>query len=197
MRPEAVPFGDTSRPSASIMFVPIRHGTEVVGVLSIQSYTPKAYDACSLETLQALADYAGGALERLRAQEALSESEATFRSVWERSIEGMRLTDQEGRIIAVNEAYCQLVKLPREKLEGQVFSVAYKGHGPNDGHRGLPEAVRHRGHCSPPFGAGAVMEWRGAGPGHLQLVRRTGASRQNAAEHFPGCLGAQTGGVAD
>jgi PAS domain S-box-containing protein len=133
MRPENVPFGDTSRPSASLLFVPIRHGTKVVGILSIQSYTPRAYDSESLEALQALADYAGGALERLRAEAALGESEATFRSVWERSIDGMRLTDKEGRITAVNDAFCQLVKLPREKLEGQVFSVAYKGHGPNDG----------------------------------------------------------------
>jgi PAS domain S-box-containing protein len=84
MRAEGLPFGDTSRPSASLMFVPIRNGAEVVGILSIQSYTPQAYDASSLETLQALADYGGGALERLRAQEALSESEANFRSVWER-----------------------------------------------------------------------------------------------------------------
>ena len=130
---EGVPFGDTSRRSASIMFVPIRHGTETVGVLSIQSYTPGAYDADSLGTLQALGDYGGGALERVRAQEALGESEATFRSVWERSIDGMRLTDREGRIIAVNAAFCRLVKLPRERLEGQLFSVAYKAHGANDG----------------------------------------------------------------
>jgi two-component system, cell cycle sensor histidine kinase and response regulator CckA len=132
MRPENVPFGDETRSSASLMFVPVRHGTEVVGILSIQSYTPRAYDAYSLETLQALADHGGGALERLRAQEALAESEATFRSVWERSIDGMRLTDKEGRIIAVNEAFCRLVKLPRQKLEGQIFSAAYHGHGPGE-----------------------------------------------------------------
>jgi PAS domain S-box-containing protein len=115
------------------MFVPIRHGAEAVGILSIQSYTPRAYDAYSLETLQALADHCGGALERLRAQEALGGSEATFRSVWEHSIDGMRLTDGDGRILAVNEAFCRLMRLPREKLEGQAFSVAYKGHGPKDG----------------------------------------------------------------
>jgi PAS domain S-box-containing protein len=133
IRPEDVPFGDETRASASLMFVPVRHGKEVVGILSIQSYTPKAYNADSLETLQALADHGGGALERLRAQEALSGSEATFRSVWERSIDGMRLTDQEGYIIAVNEAFCRLVRLPREKLEGQIFSVAYLGHGADEG----------------------------------------------------------------
>ena len=53
------------------MFVPVRHGTEVVGLLSIQSYKPRAYDAHSLETLQALADHAGGALERLAGTRSL------------------------------------------------------------------------------------------------------------------------------
>ena len=131
--PEGLPFGDASRPSASLMFVPVRHGSEVVGILSIQSYKPKAYGPYDLETLQALADHGGGALERLRAEEALGESVANFGSVWEHSIDGMRLTDKDGRIIAVNEAFCRLVKLPREKLEGQIFSAAYRGHGPDDG----------------------------------------------------------------
>ena len=70
MGPESIPFGDKARPSASIMYAPIRHGTEVLGIVSIQSYTKRAYDARSLETLQALADYAGGRLERLRAEDA-------------------------------------------------------------------------------------------------------------------------------
>jgi PAS domain S-box-containing protein len=257
MRSEGLPFGDTTRPSASILFVPIRHGKEVIGVLSVQSYKPQAYDQGSLDTLQALADHCGGALARIRsrqdliaseenhralvermpdailvhidkkfvyanpaalallraeapeqllgrpvwdvipaelreaiggriehslrgkacaplaqqvvrldgtrldieaasipfvyegkpavqtvmrditarkqAEEALRVSEEHFRSVWERSMDGMRLTDREGHIIAVNEAYCKLVKLPREKLLGQLFSITYKGHGPNDG----------------------------------------------------------------
>ena len=131
--PEDVAFGDTSRRSASILFVPIRHGAEIVGVLSIQSYKPNAYDGQSLETFQSLANHAGGSLERLRVLEALVESEANFRLVWEHSLDGMRLTDQEGRIIAVNGAFCRLVKLPREKLEGQPFSVVYNGRGPEDG----------------------------------------------------------------
>ena len=133
MRPDSRPFGDCSRPSASLLFVPIRDGPEAIGVLSIQSYTPHAYDQSSLETLQALADHCGGALARNKAQEALRISEEHFRSVWERSQDGMRLTDREGRMLAVNEAYCKLVKLPREKLLGQLFSITYKSHGPKDG----------------------------------------------------------------
>src|ERR1035438_445652 len=71
MMAEGVAFGDIPRPSASIMFVPIRHADEVIGVLSLQSYAPRAYDAQSLETLQALADHCGGALARIRGAEGL------------------------------------------------------------------------------------------------------------------------------
>jgi signal transduction histidine kinase len=62
-------FGNKRRRSASLMFVPIRSGHSVVGVLSIQSYRANAYDAVALRTLQALADHAGGALERIDAEE--------------------------------------------------------------------------------------------------------------------------------
>jgi nitrogen fixation negative regulator NifL len=71
--------------------------------------------------------------ERKRTEDALRASEERLRSVWESSIDGMRLTDREGRILAVNDAYCRLVRLPREKLAGNTFSVTYHGHGPNDG----------------------------------------------------------------
>ena len=68
-----------------------------------------------------------------QAEELLRGSEARFRSVWEHSVDGMRLTDREGRILAVNDAFCRLVNLPREKLIGELFSVAYAGHGPDEG----------------------------------------------------------------
>ena len=69
--PEIVPFGNTNRPSASLMYVPIRRGQEVIGILSIQSYTPEAYDQKALNTLQTLADQCAGAMERVRAEEDL------------------------------------------------------------------------------------------------------------------------------
>jgi two-component system, cell cycle sensor histidine kinase and response regulator CckA len=79
MMADASPFGDTSRPSASILIVPVRDGPQVIGVLSIHSYKPNAYDYQSLDTLQALADYCGGALQRISTQEALSEREQQLR----------------------------------------------------------------------------------------------------------------------
>ena len=49
--------------------------------------------------------------ERRAAEAALQSSEMLFRSVWENSVDGMRLTDENGVIVAVNDAYCKLVGL--------------------------------------------------------------------------------------
>ncbi|SPE58892.1 putative Histidine kinase [Verrucomicrobia bacterium] len=76
---DGVPFGDTSRRSASILFVPIRNGSQATGVLSIQSYAPKAYDQASLDTLQALADHCGGAIDRIKSQETLRHTQEQLR----------------------------------------------------------------------------------------------------------------------
>jgi PAS domain S-box-containing protein len=63
--------------------------------------------------------------ERRAAETAVQSSEMLFRSVWENSVDGMRLTDENGVIIAVNKAYCKLVGLEPEQLEGKLFTVVY------------------------------------------------------------------------
>jgi PAS domain-containing protein len=61
------------------MYVPVRKDSEAIGLLSIQSYTPNAYTEEDLSTLQALADHCGSALERIRAEAALLESNERLR----------------------------------------------------------------------------------------------------------------------
>lgn len=65
---QAHPFGNRSKTSASIMYVPVRNGAKIVGVFSIHSYSASAYTQKDLENLQALGDHCGGALERIRAE---------------------------------------------------------------------------------------------------------------------------------
>ncbi len=79
MATEESPFGDATRPSASLMCVPIRNGKAVIGLVSLQSYTPEAYNPRSLETLQALADHCGGALDRIRTESALRKTQEDLR----------------------------------------------------------------------------------------------------------------------
>ena len=59
--------------------------------------------------------------ERTAAEEALRKSEEQFRLLWECSHDGMRLTDADGRLLRVNDAYCRLVGLKRQDIEGQPF----------------------------------------------------------------------------
>jgi PAS domain S-box-containing protein len=63
--------------------------------------------------------------ERRAAEAALRSSETLFRSVWENSVDGMRLTDEAGNIVAVNDAFCRLVGMAPAQLEGRLFTVVY------------------------------------------------------------------------
>jgi PAS domain S-box-containing protein len=58
-------------------------------------------------------------------QEALGRSEILFSKLWEISVDGMRLTDGNGTIVMVNDAYCRIVELEKEELLNQPFSVVY------------------------------------------------------------------------
>ena len=63
--------------------------------------------------------------ERRAAEMALRSSETLFRSVWENSVDGMRLTDENGNIVAVNTAFCRLVGKAAQQLDGRPFTVVY------------------------------------------------------------------------
>ena len=92
--PEPVPlrtFGNTARASESMMFVPIRHGANVIGALSIQSYASHAYDNNDLYTLQGLADHCGGALERIRTEAALRDAEEQRQQLERKMLESQKL----------------------------------------------------------------------------------------------------------
>ncbi len=99
---EVRPFGDRGRRSASLLFSPVRREGKIVAVLSIQSYRPNAYIPRDLQTLQSFADYCGGALERIEAEDRLRESEirrAAFAALAHR-LNSVRTPKEAGYIIA-------------------------------------------------------------------------------------------------
>lgn len=119
LSPDGMAIGDKARPSASLMFVPVRNRTRVIGILSLQSYQLKAYTQQDLDTLQTLADYCGGALERIRVERALRESERRFRHLFAGSPDAIFVEDADGLILDANPAAGRLHGLPHEQLIGR------------------------------------------------------------------------------
>jgi len=62
---------------------------------------------------------------RKEAEEKLRLSELRFRSIWQKSFEGMRLTDEHGIMLAVNPAFCQIVGMSAEELVGRPYTAIY------------------------------------------------------------------------
>jgi PAS domain S-box-containing protein len=119
---ELVPFGDGERPSASLMFVPIYYGPTAIGLLSIQSYTPQAYTAEDLDTLQSLADHCSGALERIRVGESLRESERLYRTLASNFPNGaVVLFDHDLRFTIADGAGLSAFGLTRQEMEGRTI----------------------------------------------------------------------------
>ncbi len=56
---------------------------------------------------------------------AIKKSELEFRTVWENSASGMRITNEKGIIVKVNKAYCELFGKTKEELEGNILSIVY------------------------------------------------------------------------
>lgn len=49
-----------------------------------------------------------------------------FGQLWEISVDGMRIVDEDGKILLVNEAFCNIFNMNRDDLIGKPFSIVYK-----------------------------------------------------------------------
>jgi|GEM_PF-3927740 len=119
MSSELSAFGDISRPSASLMFVPIRNRTRVIGIISVQSYKLNAFDREDLMVLQTLADHCGAALERIRAETALRESDALKTAIMESALDCIITMDRDGKILEFNSAAQKTFGYSREQAIGK------------------------------------------------------------------------------
>ncbi|MCP6759384.1 MAG: PAS domain S-box protein [Fischerella sp. CENA71] len=111
---------------ASLLNAPIWLGGRLVGVVChehigrIRQWTLEEENfAGSIADFVTLAIEAS---ERKAVQEALQQSEAEFRAIFERSSVGIGLVDMEARIVDVNPALCQILGYNREDLFGKRFT---------------------------------------------------------------------------
>ncbi len=55
----------------------------------------------------------------------LRNKDIIFQRFWEISVDGMRMTDDTGKILAVNSAFCKTMEMEAKELVGSPFSTAY------------------------------------------------------------------------
>jgi PAS domain S-box-containing protein len=134
--PGAERFGDTARLSASIMRVPLRRDGRPVGVIAIHSYTPKAYTAADLRIAEALADYCGGALERIRTAEALRRSEERLSYALRGASDGLWDWNLETNEVLFSPRWKEMVGLTDSEVENRFAEWEQRVH-PED----LPAAL--------------------------------------------------------
>lgn len=58
-------------------------------------------------------------------KEELSNIDLLFGQLWEISVDGMRLTDEDGIILLVNDSFCKIFEMKKDQLLGKPFSIVY------------------------------------------------------------------------
>lgn len=58
-------------------------------------------------------------------KEEFSNIDLLFGQLWEISVDGMRLVDEDGNILLVNDSFCKIFQMEKEQLIGKPFSIVY------------------------------------------------------------------------
>lgn len=119
--PSAIRFGDLTRTSRSLIFVPIRGSEGVVGVMSLQSYTEGSYGEAELRIIHAISDTCADAFERTRTMEFLRLLEAAIRHAHDIVIITQSNPESETgtSIIYVNDAFEHMTGFSHEEVLGK------------------------------------------------------------------------------
>lgn len=64
-------------------------------------------------------------MNELFLKEDILNADLLFGQLWEISVDGMRLTDEDGNILLVNESFCKIFNMQKDQLIGKPFSIVY------------------------------------------------------------------------
>ncbi len=102
---------------------PLLAGAEVIGTLSFGATNRPRFAPDELALMKTVADQVAIAMERIRAKEALRESEAQFRAIFEVASVGIVQADpRDGRILRCNDKYREITGLGEAELLGRSFT---------------------------------------------------------------------------
>ena len=102
----------------SIAMSPMHARGKIIGILSIMSNKPDAFNSEMVTVLKAIADTVGVALDNARLYETSVEQEKRLSAVFQSTADGMIATDQDGRLSLINHTAETIFDVEADKLIG-------------------------------------------------------------------------------
>ncbi len=116
-------FRTSGTPTRAYVGVPMMVGERIVGVISMQSYQPNAYDPGQIRLLETIATQAAAAIENSRlyakAQQEIRQREKAehrYRALFEQSHDAVFILDVQGKHLEVNQRAADLLGYTVEEL---------------------------------------------------------------------------------
>jgi len=99
--------------------VPIRNGSRTVGIIELGSSAPGSFALHDTNTLQALADYCGGALDHIHAEQARRETERRFSTFMTHAPALAWMKDRDFRYVFSNQMFQTFAGRTEAQIEGR------------------------------------------------------------------------------
>jgi PAS domain S-box-containing protein len=124
--------------------VPIRLDGTTVSVLEFFSEEAEPYDEQLMQAMQSVGVQLARVAERQQARETLQASEERYRSLTENAVDGIVISDQEGRIVDWNSGAKDIFGYDRAEILGRAVEVLMPGRHTEAHRRGM-ERLREGG----------------------------------------------------
>ena len=99
-------------------FIPLVYKGRLIGKFMVYFNAPHRFEKNEIQLAQTIASHVSFAIERKKAEDALRMSEEQHRTIIRAALDGFFLTDSEGRLQEVNDAYCRMSGYSRQELMG-------------------------------------------------------------------------------
>lgn len=93
-------------------------GEHMIGMIAVHQETARDWAVEDVALVEEIAERFWAHMERVRARDALQKSEAHLSSLLEQTAVGISELDTSGRIVRVNDKYCQILKRSEEEIVG-------------------------------------------------------------------------------
>lgn len=82
-------------------------------------------------------------MNNITLKEELLNTDLLFGQLWEISVDGMRLIDEDGTILLVNDSFCSIFEMDKEQLLSKPFSIVYADDEQQDALKSFQSDIRN------------------------------------------------------